>query len=62
MTTTRRSFRRGLALAAMPLCILLVSTAPAQEAPLDGGDRIAILFDIGMQPLDHNRLKERAAP
>ncbi len=29
MTTTLLSFRRGLALAALPLCILLASTAPA---------------------------------
>ena len=29
MMTTRRTLRRGLALAALPLCILLASTAPA---------------------------------
>ena len=49
--TTFRSFRWGLALAALPTCILLASTAPAQEAPPEEGGRIAALFEIGMAAL-----------
>ena len=50
--TTLRSFRWGLALAALPLCILLAAAAAAQQPPeADDNDRIAILFDIGMTAL-----------
>ena len=42
--TTLRSFWWGLALAALPLCILLASTARAQDAAPDAGNRIAALF------------------
>ena len=52
--TTLRSFRWGLALAALPLCILLALAARAQEAPPEGAaqpDRIDLLFEIGMAAL-----------
>ena len=44
--TTLRSFCRGVALAALPLCILLASRAAAQEAPPEAGDRTALLFEM----------------
>ena len=47
--TTRRSFRWGLALASLPLCILLASPATAQEAPPDDSPRVAALFQFGME-------------
>ena len=51
--TTLRSFRWGLALAALPLCILLASTAYAQETPPGTVDeRTARLFDLGMTALE----------
>ena len=49
--TTFRSFRWGLALAALPLCILLARAAPAQDAPPSGDDRTAALFQVGMAAL-----------
>ena len=49
--TTLRSFWWGLALAALPLCILLASTARAQDAAPDAGNRIAALFQVGMAAL-----------
>ena len=51
--TTLRSFRWGLALAVLPICILLASTACAQEAPTGTVDeRTARLFDLGMTALE----------
>ena len=63
MTTTLRTCRRGLALAALPLCILLVPAATAQQPPeADDNDRIAILFDIGMAALaEAEQTDDRAA-
>jgi len=49
--TTRRSFRWGLALAALPLCILLACVAYAQEAPPEVEDRTTVLFRIGLAAL-----------
>ena len=49
--TTRRSFRWGLALAALPLCILLAWAAYAQEAPPEVEDRTTVLFRIGLAAL-----------
>ena len=49
--TTVRLFRWGLAVAALLICILLASTAGAQEASLEDGDRIAALFQVGMAAL-----------
>lgn len=49
--TTLRSFRWGLALAALPLCILLASTARAREVPPESGDRTDALFRVGMAAL-----------
>ncbi len=41
---------------ACALAVLLVSAATAQQSPeADDNDRIAILFDIGMQALDYDR-------
>ena len=61
--TTLRTCRRGLALAALPLCILLVSAATAQQPPeTTDNDRIAILFDIGMAALaEAEQTDDRAA-
>ena len=44
-----RSFRWGLALATLPICILLASTVPAQDAPPDDSNRIdaQALIDAG---------------
>ena len=47
--TTPHSFRWGLALASLPLCILLASLATAQEAPPDENARVAALFQFGME-------------
>ena len=47
--TTLRSFRWGLALASLPLCILLASLATAQEASPDDSARVAALFQFGME-------------
>lgn len=49
--TTLRSFRWGLALAALPLCILLASTAHAREVPPESSDRTDALFRVGMAAL-----------
>ena len=60
--TTLRFFRWGLALAALPICILLAETAGAQEAPPEDGDRIALLFQIGMAALaEADRTDDKAA-
>ena len=60
--TTLRSFRWGLALAALPLCILLASTARAQGATPDAGNRIAALFQVGMAALaEAEQTDDRAA-
>ena len=60
--TTLRTCRRGLALAALPLCILLVSAATAQQPPeTTDNDRIAILFDIGMTALAEAELTDDRA-
>ena len=60
--TTLRSFRWGLALATMPLCILLAWAACAQETPPDEGDRIAGLFQVGMAALaEAEQTGDRAA-
>ena len=61
MMTTLRSFRWGLALAALPLCILLASTARAQETPPDD-TRITALFRVGMAALaEADQSDDRAA-
>ena len=51
--TTLRFFRWGLALAALPVCILLASTAPAAQetSPADQEERAGILFHIGLTAL-----------
>ena len=49
--TTLRTCRWGLALAALPICILLAATAHAQDAPPDDDARIAALFQTGMAAL-----------
>jgi len=49
--TTIRSLRWGLGLAALPICILLACATYAQEAPPKGSERIAALFQFGMESL-----------
>ena len=61
--TTLHACRRGLALAVLPLCLLLASMAHAQETPeADDNARINALFRIGMQALaEAEQTDDRAA-